>query len=258
MASVVFGVRGTGTDAYYSGGEKTGTRFNSGNISVTSNATPLSGSFIDLTTTGVVKFLSWSGVRNTSNQRSFSILLRFAPNYSGAPAGTRSLFCLNSGTGTSGAYLELLHSVTTGNITITCKNETAAISLNAVSLGAWTTGVSGTYYDLCLLWDGTTTSGAVKCFIDNVSLGTGTAASALLSTWDNTYWKSICLGASPNATASSYKIDEFILWDGAINTSSVQLDSGLGALNGSSRTSPVTLTKYNGPPQYSRGRIVNQ
>lgn len=242
--NITFALRGTASPyaARYAPGGTDGTAFNSGIIS--SAAGGLSGTIIDLTNTSGIKFLSYSGVYNTSNSRAFSILIRCAPNYNGTPAGTRSLFCLSSGVGTSSAYVELRHEVTTGKLTLTIKNELAAISVNALAGNTWSP-VSGTYYDIVITWDGTTSANAVNWYLNTANIH-ATAAAALSVSWANTWWKSICIGSSPNATASAFKLDEFVIWDGIIDVNNVALVSGNGALNGASRTSLVDVSAFDG------------
>ncbi len=241
--ALVFYANGTSFNAIYSNGGNIGDKFNSGII--TTGAGGLSGTLWDLTNTSGVKFVSFSGARNTPNGRITSIITRLAPSYTGTPAGTRAIWSLSSGVGTSSAYLELRHDVTTGNVTIVGKNETAATFVSG-SFGAWSP-TSGTLYDLVIKFNGTTTASDVKCFIDNVQLGTGlTATNALLSSWTNTMWKSIDLGCAPNTTASAYKLDEFGIDDTYINTASYPLVGGNGALNGASRIHLLAATALNG------------
>jgi len=257
MATITLAVRGNSTNARYAGDSSYGTKMNSAYITTVADAGYLSGSYIDLTDTTKVKALIFNGMYNTPNSRSHSILLRFAPNYSGAPAARRMLWSFSVGLGASSAYLELFHEVTSGHLLLIGKNEAGSVTAATINLGAWTTNVSGTIYDFLFVWDGTTTANAMKLYIDNVLLGSGgTASNALIASWDNKSWKAVSLGCGTNGTVCAMKVDEFVVWDGAVNPASVALVSGTGSLNGSSRTSLVDCSLFEGS-SYSDPGLAN-
>jgi hypothetical protein len=251
----MFAVRASSKDAYYSRGFKNGTTF--GTVNITADAGFLSGNYFDMTNAASNKGICWSGVNNVSTTRSFSILLRFAPNYTGAPSATRVLFNLTGGAGNQGIFLELRHNVTTGALIFTLKNEANQNCFNAVSFGNWTANTAGTLYDFLLKWDGTTTANAGKLYIDNSLQGQLTAGFALSASTGIYTWNSISLGLGSNSVvaACDMKPDEFVLFDGDQDPANTALVSGNGALNGASRTSLVAASVYNGPAQYSRSRV---
>lgn len=255
MADPVFAVRGDSIVPRRCLGPSDALIFNT--VPVTADAGYLSGSYHDYSDTAVTKGVNYSGLGNTANSRSFSILFRFAPTYTGAPTATRVFYTMTGGAGNQGIFFELRHTLTTGTIVLTIKNELNQNSFSAASFGAWTTNTSGTIYDMLFRWDGTTTANAAKLYIDNSLQGQLTASNALTSSWNNTYFKSISLGMGSNSTVvvSAHKLDEFCIWDGIIDPAAVDLVSGSGALNGASRTSLVAATSYRGPAQISMGRL---
>lgn len=251
--AITFAVRGNSFDARYSLGPATHTKFNSGLISTASEG--LSSTVWDLTNIGGgTKSVSYSAYKNMPNGRTFSILMRIAPSYTGTPAGSRAFFALGIGGSTGGPYMEFRHDVTTGNLTLVGRNEVNT-SMFSSNFGAWSP-TSGTYYDIVVQWDGTTTSNAVKCYIDASLQGQQTAAAAMSASWADTWWKALIIGTSPNITACAYKLDEFVVWDSLIDTTSVGLVSGTGSLNGASRTSLVDVTASDGS-SYSDPGIAN-
>lgn len=258
MSDPVFCVRGNSITPRRALGPSDPIIFNS--VSVTSDAGFLSGAYHDYSDTGITKGVNYSGAGNTANSRSFSILFRFAPTYTGAPTATRVFYTLTGGAGNQGIFFELRHTLTTGTIILTIRNEANQTSFNAASFGAWTANTSGTIYDMLFKWDGTTTSNAAKLYIDNTLQGQLTASNALSSSWNDKYFKSISLGMGSNSVVvvSAHKLDEFCIWDGAIDPAATILESGSGALNGASRTSLVAAAPYLGPAQYPLSRVVNR
>ncbi len=239
-----FAVRGDAYDARYATGYKRGTRYNSGSISLVSGG--LAGNRMDFTNTGVVKYITWSGIKNTPNGRTISILIRYTPNYSGAPAATRAILELNTGASGTGAFLVISHTATTGAITINGRNQAGAATFSSVSFGNWTTNSSGTSYDLVLTYTGDTTSNGGKFYIDATLLGQATPSNALDSGWDEYFWKSICFGAASGINTSAAYLEELAIWDTVITPSSVALVGGTGSLNGASRTALVDATSFEG------------
>lgn len=242
-----------GYDARYSGGRKSGTALGTG-VTNAVDAGAIGGRSVQFTTPTNWQEIVWDASANTPNNRTFSLLMRYAPNYSGAPAGRRALWAITSGGGTSApGLLQMYHDLTSGALVIHSINELGSTAINFGSFGNWTTNVSGTWYDIVVTWDGTTTASAVKCYIDGVSFGSLTAAAALSASWTNLYRRALMVGLTPTATASSGKLNELVIWDSVIDpTANVDLESGVGLLNGASRTSLVsdvagaTLTSFEG------------
>jgi hypothetical protein len=240
----VFGVRGTSKNARYSNGGPLGVDQNS-EWTVTADGTAISGSALVAGANTNRKAIVYPGRYNTPNGRAISILCRTKRSYSNAPtASTPVLPGLYVGNGRMGR-LEFTHALTSGNINLLFINQLGSNCLNA-SIGNWLP-TSGTWYDLVMTWDGTTTTNAIKFYVDNVLLGQATASAALSASWANTWWSEISLGDTvAGAVWNGSSVEELVVWDTVINPGSVALVSGTGALNGAARTSPVDVTAFDG------------
>lgn len=241
-------------DARYAGGRKAGLTFGTG-VSNAVDAGAIGGRSVQYTSPANWQAVEWSAEANTPNNRSISVVMRYAPNYNGAPAGRRALWGIQASGGTSAPnLLQLYHDLTTGALVIHSINELGTTAINFSSFGNWTTNVSGTWYDIVFTWDGTTSANAVKLYIDGVAFGsTLTASAALTASWTNMYRKVISVGVTATGTASSGKLNELVILDSVIDpTANVNLESGAGLLNGASRTSLMsdiagaTLTSFEG------------
>jgi hypothetical protein len=255
--ALVFAVRSDDANFYarYSTAGKSGVPLTSQVVRVV-DAGAIGGYNYDFTSTagGAKNGLYFRGANFNYNAAGFSLSLRFKPNYTGVPAANRSLIGVGSVAGTSsGPSFYIHHASTSGNLIVTSRNAASTSVLNSVSFGAWSP-TSGTWYDLVLTWDYSVTAGAVKCYIDAASFGTQTAAGAFLpsGTFPTDGFMVISLGTSIQATAV-YSFGECVIWNEVIDpTANVALESGLGLLNGTSRTSFVsdvagaTLTAFDG------------
>jgi hypothetical protein len=192
--AIVFGVRGNSFDARYSSGGKNGFKFNSGQV--TTQSAGLSGTVYDLSS-AQTKFVCWPGWKNTPNGRAISVLIRCAPQYTGTPASNWAKWAITTGHASASLVIPLMEfrHLTNGNLTVLGKNEAGATTMNS---GAAWSPTSGTYYDLVFTWDGTTTANAVKIYVDGTLLSQATSAAAMSASWDNTMWRDITVGASPN------------------------------------------------------------
>ncbi len=240
--ALTLGGRGDAYDARYATGPKTPFIFNPAQISIISGG--LNTNCIDLSNTGVNKFLAYPLYLNTPNARGIGIVFRIIPTYSGTPAANRVFLSLVTGPNTISAYLELRHDVTTGNLSAVMKNEAGTTILNA-TFGNWNP-VSGTEYDMTFRTDGTTTGSAVKWDVNASSNGTATLTGSLNSSWTNKYWQSIVFGYGPNIGISAYKLVEWAVDVHTLDPTSYPLNSGNGSLNGSSRTSPISMASFDG------------
>ena len=242
--AIVFAVRGTSLDARYSSGGKTGIAA-AGGWTVTVDAGAINGSSLVASSNNSVKPLSWIGRHNTPNGRAFSILTRFKTGYTGTPSATRPLLPMLGVAGGRGPRFEINHAITTGNIGIVILNELGSVCLNT-NYGNWSP-TNGTWYDMVFTWDGTTNANSAKLYIDASLTGQLTPSAALSASWANTWWNEIHFGGGVNAIwPNAQSLDEVIIWDSVIDPTSVTLDSGSGSLNGASRTSPVTVSSFDG------------
>lgn len=237
-------------DARYATGKKAGTVVNTVTNAV--DATAIGGRAVVFQTPGSWQLLSWDAALNTPNTRIMSILVRYLPNYTGSPAARRAIIGISSGSGATGPALFQLYHETTGQLVLHATNESATASINFVNMGAFSP-TSGTWYDIVIAWDGTTSANAAKVYLDASLLGQTTAGSAKTASWTNLYYESITVGLTPTATAASGKLNELVIFDTVIDgTASQNLESGTGTLNGASRTAFIsdvagaTLTSFEG------------
>lgn len=241
--TLVFSVRGTLTARYSTGGP-TGMAF--GNTAPVSAADvgALSGNSIQWAASNNAKGVCWQGRSNTPNGRAISVLYRVRPGYTGSPTTQQGSFSIVCGSG-KWASIEIAHT-TAGNLIVNVKNELAASVFNSVSFGAWAP-VSGTWYDIVFVWDGTTTANAATLYVDAVALSSQTAAAAFTASWNNQYFTEINLGTGNlGSTINAGRVDEFVIWGNVIDPTAVILDSGSGSLNGALRTSLVATAAFDG------------
>lgn len=103
------------------------------------------------------------------------------------------------------------------------------------------------YADFVLTWDGTTTANAIKFWYNASNLGNATGSVAWANPQDPTLSKYINIGSVNGGVTSAFMyVNEMVIWNYVINPTSVALVSGIGSLNGSSRTSFVDVTSFSG------------
>lgn len=250
--AIVFAARSDNAsfNARYTVGLNGGKTFFSAGGSITSGAdgTAIGGNAWTIGSTGT-KSLVFPGRLNTPAGRVISVLVRKAPAYTGAPSASYGIIGLNSNVG-RGPELQVEHLVTSGNIQIMARNEAFATAINNLSPAAWSP-TSGTWYDLFFTWDGTTGAGSFNFFVDGSSIGTVTPGAAFSASWNNQMFQEIVLGVSDTfagAGAAWGKLNEIVIWDTAIDPTSVVLTSGTGSLNGASRTAFVDVAAFVGLP----------
>lgn len=124
---------------------------------------------------------------------------------------------------------------------ITSFNDAGATVANgSFAAGAPATGV---WTDMVLVWDGTTSSNKLQLYIDGTATNT-TAGAAWPTTTSHEVFS---IGAvSTGVTQTRIKVEEVVVWNTAIDPTSVALTSGTGSLNGASRTALVDVTAFNG------------
>jgi hypothetical protein len=98
-------------------------------------------------------------------------------------------------------------------------------------------------------WVGTCTgalgTAGLNWFRDAANIGAYDLLIAAAATKDK-FLSQIMLGLCTNVVSGGWHIEEFVVWDGVIDPSAVQLESGIGALNGPLRTSFVDVPIFNG------------
>jgi hypothetical protein len=239
--AVVMALRANSLNAYFSTGPNVGIPSDTTRVasSANSDSNNLSGGLIDLTTTNS-KFLEFVGWGNSGESRAFSVLCRIKSNYTGNPASNNLLFQLGLGRNGVGPYFEVWHS-TSSVLTAFCRNEAASTILSSANLGTASL-TANTYYDIVITFTGTNSASGAKGYLDAVNTGSATASGSLTSSWKSSYFNPIMIGCGQDVVTSNFKLDEFVIFDTAIDPTSVQLVSGTGSLNGASRTSLVNAS----------------
>lgn len=205
----------------------------------------LSGNSITWPANANAKGVSFPGRSNTPNGRAISILFRYKPSYTGAPANATSLISLETGAGRL-CGLEFQHLAASGNLICLARNEVGTTVMNSASFGAWSP-TAGTWYDIVFTWDGTASASSASIYIDAVLLGAVTPTGAYTASWTNQYFSEINLGAGQLAgSMNASSVDEVVVWGNVIDPTAVILDAGSGSLNGALRVSLVTAAAFNG------------
>lgn len=122
-------------------------------------------------------------------------------------------------------------------------NEFGQTAINNINFGTQNVGTTD-YVDLVFTWDGTTTANAVKFYINATLLGQGTATGALNATFSWRTALSLGVGGLSGANNCRMDVNEIIWWDYVIDPTAVLLTSGIGSLNGQSRTAFVDAAAF--------------
>jgi hypothetical protein len=197
----------------------------------------LNGSLIDLDKSSLaVKYLVYPGKSNTP-AKAISVNLRCA---FGVAAGLFGLWCIGGYVTLAAAESQYIY-WNSGTLYFQYVDGRGTTKLNIS--GAWTPTVD-TLYDITAIWDGTTGTNGAKLYVNNSLIVQGTASGAQ-NTDNRDNNTDIYIGVTASSVNNTrIKVDEFTIWDNVIDPASVTLDSGSGALNGSSRTSPVAAASY--------------
>ena len=192
-------------------------------------------------------YLEYVG-RNNTPTKGFSCNMRV-----GFPATTGLMGLWGFGTGTQGLFNRVICYYNAGTLNFRFSDDTSTLKLNVS--GAWTPTIN-TYYDIFCIWDGTTSANAGKIYVDAVLLAQATA-SAARPTDSRANIISLSIGsAAYDVQQTRIQLNEFTLWDSAIDPTAVTLDSGTGSLNGASRSSPIASTAFDGT-SYTDPGIAN-
>lgn len=242
-----FVVRSTALTAYkHSGSGKTPLNYIPGGASapaLVSDAGAIGGQAINYDGGGtLVRGHLFPGFDNCAKTGAIAVLHRFAPRYSGTPSVNQAIIDIAGPrflSGSNSMILQVAHLATSGNLVASLTNAAGQtiITANTVISSAWSP-TSGTYYDLVVTWDGTTSSNALKFYL-NGTLLLQTTASRVWAADANQYVQSdILLGAGHNSIQfGDYYTNEFIIWDSTIDPTSGGLN-----LNGASRSAFVAIT----------------
>ncbi len=211
--SIIFAVRGDSLNARYSTAGKVGKPFtNSGSLpAVEANAGAIGGQVINCVAGGTVrKGVTYPG-RNLGTLSAFSVLLRFAPNYSGNPANNRSLWSfgpVSSAVYFGGGYIKHL---TNGKFDLFFGGANNGGQTIGFSTTPTWSPTAGTFYDLGLSWDGTTAANGIKIYIDGVLFAQGTANAAIVANYFLP--TSIDLAMDGSGVNGDLYVNEFVVWN---------------------------------------------
>ncbi len=239
---VIFEVRGNSVDAYRSFGGKTSIYGGSLPITCVADAAAIGGTAIDMTGP-TTRSLSFPGLNNIPETAQFSANMCVSFGYTGAPAATRGLWQMSSGQGTGFAYMLGIWHDTSARIRAFLRNNNGQViaSVNFATL----LPTFGQYYDVTVTMGGSTAANSFKLYIDTV-VGQATPGTSSPINMTQAY-REVSLGGGPLATATDIKVSEFSVWGNTIILpASVMLESGMGALNGMSRTSFVAASLLDG------------
>lgn len=238
-ASVLFSARGTALAARYSTGGATPTGWTSGGTQLggalaTSGYTgEIGNSSFNLKNSGNSQVLTWPG-RNWITTPGFSILWR------GTVEATGTFLTLID--------IGLWEQACPGRIFLNFSNtSTLNLGINdyvgntIVNNVGTASGMSTqTYYDVVLVWDGTTGANSIKLYVNNSVIYQTTAGHAIASLPYPI--PAITLGGA--GLGSNSYVNEFVIWSGVINPGSVLCGGSSVALNGNSRTNFVDCSAF--------------
>ncbi len=122
------------------------------------------GGKLDLT--GATKMVQYQALNNADSLQVGCVRFKYTPNYSGAPATTRGLFCISESAASINNMIYLSHS-SVGNIAILSRDSVGG-SINNGIFGTFV-AVAGVEVEMELNWDYTT--GATRFFINGLQIG---------------------------------------------------------------------------------------
>ena len=244
--AIVFAVNARDATSNYAARYSTsgGNGYSYGTVSRDSDAGAISGYNFNLASGGAaIRGIIWPGFQNTPATRTWSVLVRLKPNYSGTPGTAVGMIRIGSVPGgSSGLGSMAFHHNTSGNI-VCLVNDESCNNLGSLTVKSAWSPTSGTWYDIVVTWDGTNGTGSLKGFVDAVAGATATPSGSWPVSKNQYLCTDINLGNSANVSGSNYYFDEVVIWDSVIDpTANQTLESGSAKLNGASRSSLVSVT----------------
>lgn len=222
--ALIFALRGTSLDAYSSRRGKTPYAFassgNSAPVVVTglSHASVFGGSAIDCEASANFRYLSYPGHRNvgTAAAGAMTVIVRFVPNFTGAPPSNQGLISFDTGVRDFYAsYFQLILN-TSGQLTMYfAKGDASGLHVNSNTTATKTDWVAGQAYDICFSWDGTTGAGKMKFSIQGVAFDTMTPLVA--TSFQPLHIRALQLGYTDDANRVTGKYNEVLIFDSAEN-----------------------------------------
>jgi hypothetical protein len=242
-ATIKFALHGNSLTAYkHSGAGKTGfgyTPLSAIAAASEADATAIGATRLNFDTGQTdIKAMMWPGFANGSTTGKFSVLCRCSFSFTGAPGNLSSIFAISGPplVGSAGNAMVMVNLHPDGTIRLFLNNQRGGVLFTNSSFGAWTP-VAGTWYDIVLTWDGTTSANAIKLYIDATSFANKSAGNVSTDASGNYVQGSVILGMG---TSSGFRgdvlVNEFVIWDDVIDPTSGGLN-----LNGASRGSFVSV-----------------
>ena len=254
--AITFAARGDQLNARYAPEGATAETVGSGTHAVVnSNQAGINGSTsIDMSgASATERPLLYLGGDNLPAGRAFSILMRL---YFDDVATSQGLLTLGFG-GRIEQFGIFLYFHSTNQIRFECNDESGNNFLNT---GTTSFATISTWHDVVITFTGDTTANGNKIYLDGVL--DDQATSTVTMPADMSAYRAstgpIKMGYGGNDTydLSRYHLDELVIWDSVIDPTSVTLTSGLGSLNGASRTAYVDVAAQDGPLPSSSGRVI--
>jgi hypothetical protein len=239
--AITFAVRGNSLDARYSKSGKVPSLFvTTSSITVISGAgTGIIGdAYINQANATFIAGLLYPGASSLPQGQAWSVLIRaLRPS-----ANDTALWSFKSPLDNSREYARMLYSQGAGAFYFAASTKENTDIFPFGSLGGVMT--TNTWFDIVLTCTGTTAAGGLKFYLDGALVSTNTLTRAFVSpiSYMN---KNILVGYGGIETAQM-RTNEFVVWDEVIDPTAVQLTSGVGSLNGVSRTAFVDVAAFDG------------
>ncbi len=248
--ALIFSLRGNSLDARYARGDATHGQYSNiiaAALESTGWSGEIGGSSVKIRngTTPNVGGLLFPG-RNNTPAKAFSILTRVAMSNSAATSG---IFATGSGPHSNASSILIFYSVAgTLNFRVNDLSQNARIN----AFGSWTPTVQR-YYDIFIRYDGTNGANKGQIYIDGVLFAQATSGVNMPAD-SRVNVNYICLGAAAfDVQSTCLNGNELVIWDSYEDPTSILLTSGIGSLNGTSRTAFVDCAAFDGATNVGAG-----
>ena len=257
QAQITFHVRGDSLSAYRSlGSSAAGAAQGTPAVQASALTGAFGGSVIDLTGT---KAISWLPGLNLPSG-AISILIRFAPKYTGGKSA--SLLNVNNGIGSWCSGIRLTNNAS-DQPSLLFRNTNCDIVVNDTYSGATFGTVTDQFMDLWIVWDGTQGAGKIKIWTAQNGNSPSIIASGnadYAASRDTAVSGSVIMGAEPYISGADMLLNEYVVWDEAVNPASFGVRTGFipdTALDGGNTTDPGESNVLSGTSYYVRGVLKN-
>jgi hypothetical protein len=184
------------------------------------------------------RILSYSA-KGIFNTQTISVLMRVQIPV----AGLLGIFELNGASSFGANQFTVFWSTNNWQATVKQANGLAGVNNATIVTSAPTTAV---YLDIVWTWDGTTTANAFKLYVNASNIGSVTSSQAWAASKDPLLTDYLAIGGVSGVNSVRMYFNECVVWNYVINPASVQLTTGLGSLNGASRTAFVDVASFDG------------